>query len=72
MGIASAFIDRVCADASMEVTLPAVRRSIADFVGGADQFDDITMLGFAYFGSEWTEGGGCRREQMGREYGNER
>ena len=31
-------------DAAMEVTLPAV--------GGADQFDDITMLGFAYFGPE--------------------
>lgn len=39
-------------DASMKDTLPAVRRDIADFVGQADQFDDITMLGFAYFGTE--------------------
>ena len=39
-------------DASMAVTLPAVRKDIADFVGEADQFDDITMLGFAYFGPE--------------------
>ena len=23
---------------------------IADFVGDAEQFDDITMLGFKYFG----------------------
>ena len=37
-------------DETMEVTLPAVRENIAAFVGGADQFDDITMLGFAYYG----------------------
>ncbi len=36
----------------METVLPIVRQNIADFVGAADQFDDITMLGFAYYGSE--------------------
>ena len=39
-------------DETMAVTLPAVRRDIAAFVGDADQFDDITMIGFAYFGPE--------------------
>lgn len=34
--------------APMERLLPAVRADIAAFVGAADQFDDITMLGFAY------------------------
>ena len=37
---------------TMQDTLTAVRRDIADFVGAADQFDDITMLGFAYNGAE--------------------
>ena len=32
----------------MDETLPAVRQNIRDFVGEADQFDDITMLGFVY------------------------
>ena len=44
---------------SMAVTLPAVRKHIADFVGEADQFDDITMLGLSYFGAEK---GGEQRE----------
>ena len=39
-------------DLDMKSTLPAVRKNIADFVGAADQFDDITMVGFAYFGAE--------------------
>jgi hypothetical protein len=39
-------------EASIAETLPAVRKNIADFVGGADQFDDITMLGFVYRGTE--------------------
>jgi serine phosphatase RsbU (regulator of sigma subunit) len=39
-------------DASMQDVLPAVRRDIADFVGNADQFDDITMLGLVYYGAE--------------------
>ena len=38
-------------EASMERLLPRVRRGIADFVGEAEQFDDITMLGFKYFGN---------------------
>jgi serine phosphatase RsbU (regulator of sigma subunit) len=32
----------------MTETLPAVRKDIADFAAGADQFDDITMMGFLY------------------------
>ena len=38
-------------DEPMEMVLPKVRRNIAAFVGAADQFDDITMLGFAYYGT---------------------
>ena len=37
-------------DVSMEEALPAVRKDIADFAAGADQFDDITMIGFVYNG----------------------
>ena len=36
----------------MTETLPAVRKDITDFAAGADQFDDITMIGFVYYGSE--------------------
>ena len=32
--------------------LPAVRSDINEFVGDAPQFDDITMLGFRYYGPE--------------------
>ena len=39
-------------NASMPETLPAVRQDVADFAGSAEQFDDITMLGFAYYGAE--------------------
>ncbi len=39
-------------DDSMADTLPAVRRDIAAFVGDADQFDDITMLGLAFRGGK--------------------
>ena len=39
-------------DRDMKDTLPAVREDIAAFVGAADQFDDITMLGFTYYGPE--------------------
>ncbi len=39
-------------DDTIAATLPAVRRDIAAFAGGAEQFDDITMLGFAFFGAE--------------------
>ena len=38
--------------ATMAETLPAVRADVADFAGKAEQFDDITMLGFAYYGAE--------------------
>jgi sigma-B regulation protein RsbU (phosphoserine phosphatase) len=32
------------------VLLGNVKKAIDDFVGDAPQFDDITMLGFTYFG----------------------
>ena len=35
-------------DQPMEVILPDVRKDISNFVGKADQFDDITMLGFSW------------------------
>ncbi len=35
-----------------EELLPRVKREIDEFVGGAPQFDDITMLGFYYKGPE--------------------
>ena len=38
-------------NSSMEVTLTAVRQDMIAFVGNADQFDDITMLGFTYLPS---------------------
>ncbi len=37
-------------DKKPEELLPAVRQSIDEFVGTAPQFDDITMLGFSFFG----------------------
>ena len=39
-------------DATMTETLPAVRSDVANFAGDVEQFDDITMLGFAYYGEE--------------------
>ncbi len=33
-------------DLEMQDLLPAIRREVDEFVGDADQFDDITMLGF--------------------------
>lgn len=36
----------------VERLLPAVKRDMDRFVGEADQFDDITMIGFDYFGME--------------------
>lgn len=40
------------ANKEMSVTelLPAVRQDIENFAGDAPQFDDITMLGFAFLG----------------------
>ncbi len=39
----------------MTETLPRVRKDISDFVGNADPFDDITMLGFIYRGPNGTD-----------------
>ena len=39
-------------DRKLEEILPKVRADIAAFAGKAEQFDDITMLGFTYLGSE--------------------
>jgi sigma-B regulation protein RsbU (phosphoserine phosphatase) len=36
--------------------LPAVRKDIDEFVAEAPQFDDITMLGFIYYGKDGAEG----------------
>ena len=38
-------------DASEEQTLRAVHRDIEIFVNGAEQFDDVTMMGFTFIGS---------------------
>ena len=38
--------------AVMKKLLPALKRDQDKFVGEADQFDDITMLGFRYFGGK--------------------
>ena len=35
-------------DIPLERLLPRVRNDLASFVGEADQFDDVTMLGFKY------------------------
>ena len=42
-------------DASMEGLLQGVKADVDDFVGPADQFDDITMLGFRYIGPQEPE-----------------
>lgn len=39
-------------DASMEGLLQGVKADQDDFVGEADQFDDITMIGFRYIGPQ--------------------
>ena len=39
-------------EASMEGLLKAVKYDLDDFVGEADQFDDITMIGFRYNGPQ--------------------
>ena len=39
-------------DLSEEEMLPKVLEDIYEFAGETDQFDDITMLGFTYFGPE--------------------
>ena len=39
-------------EAAMTETLPAVRADVAAFAGDVEQFDDITMLGFVYYGSD--------------------
>ena len=32
--------------------LPEIRKSIDEFVDGAPQFDDITMLGLTFYGKD--------------------
>jgi sigma-B regulation protein RsbU (phosphoserine phosphatase) len=39
-------------DASMEGLLQGVKADQDVFVGEADQFDDITMIGFRYYGPQ--------------------
>lgn len=42
-------------DVSMDRLLPRVNRNISDFAGKADQFDDVTLVGFRYGGQPSTE-----------------
>jgi sigma-B regulation protein RsbU (phosphoserine phosphatase) len=42
-------------EAAPEEQLKAVRQSVDDFVGEAPQFDDMTMLGFCYYGPQRPE-----------------
>ncbi len=42
-------------DEKPETLLPLVRKDIDEFVGQAPQFDDITMLGFLFYGPEGAE-----------------
>ena len=42
-------------EAAPEEQLKAVRQSVDDFVGEAPQFDDMTMLGFCYYGPQGPE-----------------
>ena len=42
-------------DVSMDRLLPRVNRNISDFAGEADQFDDVTLVGFRYIGQPLTE-----------------
>ncbi len=44
-------LNSVAPDASQKDILNAVKTSVDDFVGEAPQFDDLTMLGFRYFGT---------------------
>ena len=44
-------LNKTARESSMEEALPAVRKDISDFAGDAEQFDDITMLGFVYLGN---------------------
>jgi sigma-B regulation protein RsbU (phosphoserine phosphatase) len=39
-------------DALPKEILKNVKEAVDDFVGGAPQFDDLTMLGFKYYGTE--------------------
>ncbi|MCR5346918.1 MAG: SpoIIE family protein phosphatase [Fretibacterium sp.] len=50
-------------DVPMRDVLPEVRRDIRNFVGAADQFDDITMLGFGLRKTEPFTSGSCRCER---------
>ena len=36
----------------MMQTLPDVRADVEAFAAGEEQFDDITMLGFVYYGAD--------------------
>ena len=54
-------IERMCEalniykEASMQGLLRAVKYDLDDYVGEADQFDDITMIGFRYNGPQEEE-----------------
>ena len=46
-------------DASERETLHGVRRDVQTFAGSAEQFDDITMLGFTYLGQDTQDKSGA-------------
>ena len=43
-------------DASQEQILKTVKTSVDEFVGECDPFDDLTMLGFKYYGNKTKKG----------------
>ncbi len=44
-----------CADRSMHDLLQSIREDVSRFAGNAEQFDDLTMMGFRYLGPEVDE-----------------
>ncbi len=44
-----------CADRSMHDLLQSIREDVRKFAGNAEQFDDLTMMGFRYLGPEVDE-----------------
>ena len=49
LNAAPVFADK---DASPEQLLKGVRKAVSDFTAGAEPFDDLTMLGLEYNGTE--------------------
>ena len=54
-------------NAAPEQTLRHVRKAVGDFVGDAEQFDDMTMLCFEYRGGKRESGGGTQTAGASRD-----